>query len=160
MDNPGHYDEYPELTRAGESIAHALECEYIVSDNPWAPCTCGFGRPSVIELTERDVPYGDIAEFVELIDDYQCAQIDGTHDERAKARIALMDAYRTALASSDAQAPSVLTDWQHRCAALVDIYDDALNNAPEDRCYVDGAFTAEMDEIRALLAASMGGESK
>jgi hypothetical protein len=56
-------------------------------------------------------------------------------------------------------APSVeqtraLTDWQDRCAVLVDIYDDAMNNAPEDRCYVDGAFKAEMDEVRTLLTAA------
>lgn len=65
-------------------------------------------------------------------------------------------------AAPPANAPvaSVLTDWQHRCAVLVDIYDDARNNAPEDRCYIDGAFTAEMDEVRALLAASMGGDRK
>lgn len=38
----------------------------------------------------------DLAEFCELIDAYQCAQKDGTHDERAKARFALMNAYRAA----------------------------------------------------------------
>ncbi|KGU91202.1 hypothetical protein X880_6057 [Burkholderia pseudomallei MSHR4032] len=38
----------------------------------------------------------DLAEFCELIDDYQCAQKDGTHDERAKARFALMNACRAA----------------------------------------------------------------
>jgi hypothetical protein len=53
-----------------------------------------------------------------------------------------------------AQTERALTDWQHRCAALVDIYDDATNNAPEDRCYVDGAFKAELDEVRALLTAA------
>jgi hypothetical protein len=42
----------------------------------------------------------DIAEFGELIDAYQCAQKDGSHDDRAKARIALMNAYRAALAAS------------------------------------------------------------
>jgi hypothetical protein len=44
----------------------------------------------------------DIAEFSELIDSYQCAQKDGNHDERAAARIALMSAYRAALASKAA----------------------------------------------------------
>jgi hypothetical protein len=45
----------------------------------------------------------DLAEFGELIDTYQCAQKDGTHDERANARIALMDAYRAAIAAGGAQ---------------------------------------------------------
>jgi hypothetical protein len=48
----------------------------------------------------RDV---DIADFLELIDAYQCAQKDGTHDERANARIALMNAYRAAIAAGGAQ---------------------------------------------------------
>lgn len=59
-----------------------------------------------------------------------------------------------AIAAPTPSASSVPVDWQHRCAVLVDIYDDDRNNAPEDRCYVDGAFTAEMDEVRALLAAN------
>jgi hypothetical protein len=37
--------------------------------------------------------------------------------------------------------------------ALIDIYDDARNNAPEDRCYVEGAWTETIDEARAYLAA-------
>ncbi|MBN3848184.1 hypothetical protein G3N58_15285 [Paraburkholderia sp. Ac-20342] len=44
----------------------------------------------------------DLAEFGELIDTYQCAQKDGTHDERANARIALMNAYRAAIAAGGA----------------------------------------------------------
>jgi hypothetical protein len=45
----------------------------------------------------------DTAAFGELIDDYQCAQLDGGLDERANARSALMNAYRAALGSSAAQ---------------------------------------------------------
>lgn len=37
-------------------------------------------------------------------------------------------------------------------ASLVDIYDDAQNNAPEHRCYIDGAFKIEMDHARAFVA--------
>ncbi len=37
-------------------------------------------------------------------------------------------------------------------AALIDIYDDERNNAPEDRCYVEGAWTEVIDEARAMLA--------
>ena len=42
-------------------------------------------------------------------------------------------------------------NWRDRCAALIDIHDDAMNNAPEHRCYVDGAWKEELDETRALL---------
>lgn len=38
----------------------------------------------------------DLAAFAELIDDYQCAQKDGSVDDRAQARIALLNAYRDA----------------------------------------------------------------
>jgi Lar family restriction alleviation protein len=39
-------------------------------------------------------------------------------------------------------------------AALVDVYDDGMNNPPESRTYVDGAFIQQMDEARAMLAAA------
>lgn len=61
----------------------------------------------------------DLAEFCELIDAYQCAQKDGTHDERAKARFALMNAYRAA-ASLAAEAVAfevteeIAADWAKR----------------------------------------------
>ena len=35
--------------------------------------------------------------------------------------------------------------------ALIDIYDDEQNNAPEDRCYVEGAWTALLADIRTFL---------
>lgn len=49
--------------------------------------------------------------------------------------------------------PALTDDWRDQLAALVDIYDDAMNNPPESRTYVDGAFKQQMDEARALLAA-------
>lgn len=52
---------------------------------------------ATVPADERGTP--DIAEFGELIDDYQCAQKDGSEDKRARARIALMAAYRAALAA-------------------------------------------------------------
>jgi hypothetical protein len=57
-------------------------------------------------------------------------------------------------AAPPAQTAQALTDWEHRCAVLVDIYDDAMNNAPEDRSYIDGAFKAEIDEVRELLTVA------
>ncbi|MGJ7529813.1 hypothetical protein [Variovorax sp. GB1P17] len=38
-------------------------------------------------------------------------------------------------------------------AALIDINDDAQNNAPEHRCYVDGAWGECLSEARSFLAA-------
>jgi hypothetical protein len=38
-------------------------------------------------------------------------------------------------------------------AGLIDILDDGLNNAPEHRCYVEGAWNEALDEARAYLAA-------
>lgn len=35
---------------------------------------------------------------------------------------------------------------------LIDIYDDQRNNAPEDRCYTEGAWSEVLGEVRALLA--------
>jgi hypothetical protein len=39
-------------------------------------------------------------------------------------------------------------------AALLDIHDDGTNNAPEDRCYVEGAWKETLDDARAYLATS------
>lgn len=63
------------------------DIEYVRAQPAAAPVPAG----------ERGTP--DIAEFGELIDDYQCAQKDGSEDKRARARIALMAAYRAALAA-------------------------------------------------------------
>lgn len=38
--------------------------------------------------------------------------------------------------------------------ALIDIYDDAQNNAPEHRCYVESAWSDVLKESRAFLAAA------
>ncbi|MGU7839428.1 hypothetical protein ACV22V_08180 [Burkholderia sp. AW33-5] len=35
--------------------------------------------------------------------------------------------------------------------ALIDIYDDGQNNAPEDRCYAEGAWKEVIDEARSFL---------
>lgn len=53
------------------------------------------GAPATPATADERAAF-DLAEFCELIDDYQCAQKDGTHDERAKARFALMNASRAA----------------------------------------------------------------
>lgn len=44
----------------------------------------------------------EIVSFCELIDDYQIATINREHDEAATARVALMEAYRAALAATQA----------------------------------------------------------
>lgn len=38
--------------------------------------------------------------------------------------------------------------------ALIDIYDDGRNQAPEERCYAEGAWSATLADIRAFLAAA------
>jgi len=69
----------------------------------------------------------------------------------------LADAINAALAAPPAaSAQKGLTNWRDICAALVDIYDDAINNAPEHRCYVDGAWNEELDKARELLRESEG----
>ena len=57
-------------------------------------------------------------------------------------------------AAHHASQPKSLTDWRDVCAALIDIYDDAMNNAPEHRCYVESAWEETLDEARALLESS------
>lgn len=42
--------------------------------------------------------------------------------------------------------------YRELLAVLVDIYDDQRNNAPENRCYVEGAWSEVLGEARALLA--------
>ncbi|WP_081058729.1 Lar family restriction alleviation protein [Burkholderia cepacia] len=46
----------------------------------------------------------------------------------------------------------VTNPFRELLAALIDIYDDERNNAPEDRCYVEGAWSEVLGEARALLA--------
>lgn len=76
------------------------------------------GAPATPATADERAAF-DLAEFCELIDAYQCAQKDGTHDERAKARFALMNAYRAA-ASLAAEAVAfevteeIAADWAKR----------------------------------------------
>lgn len=51
-----------------------------------------------VETGARGDEWADVADFSELIDDYQCAQRDGSFTDRHKARMALLNAYRAALA--------------------------------------------------------------
>lgn len=66
----------------------------------------------------------DVADFAELIDDYQCAQKDGTIDDRAKARIALLNAYRRALLAQPE--PSREVEDAHPDDAAVDRFSAAM----------------------------------
>ncbi|VVE47621.1 hypothetical protein PCO31111_04525 [Pandoraea communis] len=49
-------------------------------------------------------------------------------------------------------------EWRKMVEAIVDIYDDETTNAPEERGYVEGSFTAVMNEARAAIAAKAKGE--
>ncbi len=55
--------------------------------------------------------------------------------------------------SADRSARAV-PDWREHADVLVDIYFDGVNNAPDDRCYVDGALGAAMERTRISLAAA------
>jgi hypothetical protein len=35
---------------------HADSCEFMTSDNPWSPCTCGFGRPGAVVVKAESKP--------------------------------------------------------------------------------------------------------
>lgn len=77
------------------------------------------------------------------------AFLTGSHVTRDRDfHMALIDT----LLALDKQAGDALTDWKDRCSAIVDIYDDARNNPPENRTYVDGSFAKEIAEVRAMLA--------
>ena len=45
----------------------------------------------------------------------------------------------------------VTNPFRDLLAALIDIYDDEHNNAPEDRCYIEGAWSEVLGEARALF---------
>lgn len=51
-------------------------------------------------------------------------------------------------------------ELRNRCAELVDIHDDAANNPPEARCYVEGSYAAIVGELRAVLASICLPETK
>ncbi|KVT07670.1 hypothetical protein WT24_18010 [Burkholderia sp. MSMB1078WGS] len=78
-----------------------------------------------IPANETGAEGADLADFLELIDNYQCAQKDGTEDERARARIALIDAYRAVLSRSPAMASAAPADEerQKRYARSMMLYD-------------------------------------
>ncbi|WP_167368590.1 hypothetical protein [Paraburkholderia tuberum] len=84
-------------------------------------------------------------------DDFQLV----TDDESRIAEIA--DAAIDALLAEQSATPQATSKARGDHAiwlleALIDIYDDAQNNAPEDRCYAEGAWTATLTDIRQFIA--------
>lgn len=57
-----------------------------------------------------------------------------------------------ALSSSADGGKESAGDAMKLLAAIVDVHDDGMNNAPEDRCYVEGAWAEVLAEARALIA--------
>jgi hypothetical protein len=100
----------------------------------------------------RDV---DIADFLELIDAYQCAQKDGTHDERAQARIALMNAYRDALTAGKVAAEPISDDHAATLWRLARMTDAAAWTAEFRKAVApqQPAQSAEQDDLREDLEA-------
>ncbi|KWN80818.1 hypothetical protein WM24_23560 [Burkholderia ubonensis] len=64
------------------------------------------------------------------------------------------DLYDLWLAARAAASPAADQPFHKLLAALIDIYDDERNNAPEDRCYVEGAWTEVINEARTALGAA------
>lgn len=89
----------------------------------------------------------DIAEFCELIDDYQCAQKDGSADDRAKARIALINAYRDATLThaSDSEAQELAPDHIADARKLVE--------QPDERASMTRMFHAACADLGAINEA-------
>lgn len=53
-------------------------------------------------------------------------------------------------------AEAELARWFARSEAVVDIYFDGIENAPEHRSYMDGAFPNLLDNLRVLVSAKKG----
>ena len=82
-----------------------------------------------------------------------------------KSRGDTVDAIYLAMSAAAPPAPSVADAAgasEHPAfkllAALIDIHDDGTNNAPEHRCYVEGAWNDVMDEARAYVAKESGND--
>ena len=55
--------EEPARSSAGEGAVHALDCQYILDDNPWAICTCGKGSPNNPRAASASQPVDERAAF-------------------------------------------------------------------------------------------------
>lgn len=75
----------------------------------------------------------------------------------------IIDAIRAVIADARAASPQATAPkarGDHAIwllEALIDIYDDEQNNAPEDRCYAEVAWSATLTDIRAFLADKASG---
>lgn len=53
----------PAPSPADERAVHALDCQYILDDNPWAICTCGKGSPNNPRAASASQPVDEWAAF-------------------------------------------------------------------------------------------------
>lgn len=104
------------------------------------------------------------AEIVRQLQDPVAVHVAMLRGEIAKPAIRdMLHAYGDeALAQYDrgaapqaAAAEGAPKDIRSMLDAVVDIYFDGVNHAPEHRCYVDGSLDAIMDEAKKLLAATL-----
>ncbi|MEB2554089.1 hypothetical protein [Burkholderia cenocepacia] len=65
--------------------------------------------------------------------------------------VRMVDRANAALNGEPEPRAEVTNPFRDLLAALIDIYDDERNNAPEDRCYVEGAWSEVLGEARALF---------
>jgi hypothetical protein len=61
--------------------AHALDCQYITSDNPFEPCTCGFGGPNDVIAADAASPNDDSHRFKNF-HRLLCERFGYVHDEK------------------------------------------------------------------------------
>ncbi|WP_256097487.1 hypothetical protein [Burkholderia cenocepacia] len=103
-------------------------------------------RIEALLATQQPEPRDAIARskrILGLVDEYH---ENPTRDTRTALRVALMDEFQPEPRAE------VTNPFRELLEALIDIYDDQRNNAPEARCYVEGAWSEVLDEARALLA--------
>ncbi|MDN7988976.1 hypothetical protein QZM97_02685 [Burkholderia orbicola] len=104
-----------------------------------------------------------LQDLFDDVSDYACsrefrAKEKAWHDDLLARVRSLLTAYPGAPEMVDAHPgqpeprAEVTNPFRDLLAALIDIYDDERNNAPEDRCYVEGAWSEVLGEARALLA--------
>ncbi|VBM94809.1 hypothetical protein [Burkholderia pseudomallei] len=67
--------------------------------------------------------------------------------------VRMVDRANAALNGEPEPRSEMTNPFRKLLAALIDIYDDERNNAPEDHCYVESAWSEVLGEARALLAS-------
>ncbi|KVN25595.1 hypothetical protein WJ63_15810 [Burkholderia pyrrocinia] len=134
---------------ARAAASPAAEGEQALEDNPLytvrmsaiISAACGYWNPADTIKPEYKTPALD--------------KVAALYRQNARSLVIIRD-LREELDSLKNSTAEIAADlpFHKLLAALIDIYDDERNNAPEDRCYVEGAWTEVVDEARATLLAA------